>query len=214
MKTIKIDLKNNYDIAIEKAAKVLEKGGTIVFPTETVYGLGANALNESAVEQVFNIKRRPPSKPVPIVARNLTWVKELAYIHPKLEKPLGQIWPSATTVILPKRDIIPWITTAKQNSIGIRVPEYAFINKLLAKFGYPLTATSANISGMPATGNIDDIKKMFGPDSVWRPDLIIDAGNLPPNQPSTILDLTTIRPRITRVGAVKPEELMRILGVQ
>ena len=222
MRIIKINLENNYSLAINEALKILKKGGVIVFPTDTVYGLGTNALDEGAVEQVFRIKNRPLSKPLPIIARNIKWVRELAHVHPKLEKPLEQIWSfddargklGPTTVILPKRDIIPWITVSKQHNVGIRVPDNKFLDELLAGFGYPLTATSANISGLPATGNIAEIMEMFGQDTTWRPDLIIDAGNLPPSQPSTILDLTTITPKITRVGTTKLEELIRILGIQ
>jgi len=206
--------------AIKEAINTLEKGGVVVYPTDTVYGLGANALDEYAVEQVFRVKDRPLNKPLPIIARNIKWVKELAFVHPKLEEPLIKIWSfgnnqdklGPTTIILPKKEIIPWIVTSKQKNVGIRVPDFDFTDKLLGKYGYPLTATSANISGLEPSGDPEEIKRMFS-GRTWKPDLFIDAGNLPKSEPSTVLDLSTIKPRILRIGASNPDRLMKLLGV-
>lgn len=211
MKIIKIDIRKNYLDAVLAAIDVLTKGGVIVFPTDTIYGLGANACDEYAVEQVFKIKNRSFAKPLPIIARNMKWVKEMAYISPRVEKVLGQLWPGSVTVILEKKEIIPNIVTSKQPNVGIRIPDYEFTDKLMAKFGYPLTATSANISGEEGTGEIEKIIDSFK-DQVWKPDLIIDAGRLPKCLPSTILDLSRNKPQILRVGPSKPDFLMQLLG--
>jgi L-threonylcarbamoyladenylate synthase len=112
---------------------------------------------------------------------------------------------------LPKREVVPSIVTSKRRNVGIRIPGCALTDKLLARFGYPLTATSANISGKESTGNIKAIIEMFRGE-VWKPDLVLDAGVLPSSDPSTVLDLTTIKPKIVRVGPTKPEQLMRLLG--
>lgn len=212
MKILSINLNNDYSGALIEAITVLRAGGVIVYPTDTVYGLGTNACDWNAVEQVFKIKNRPLNKPLPVIARNMKWVRELAFVPPKLEAKLEDIWPSQTTVVLPKKDIIPKIVTAGLKTVGIRIPDYPFVDQLLGKFGYPITATSANISGNEATGNINKIIESFR-DQTWKPDLVLDVGVLSSSQPSTILDLSTINPKILRVGPSKPEQLTKILGV-
>lgn len=210
MKIISVDLNQDFNEAVLTALAVLKSGGVIIYPTDTIYGLGANACDPRAIELVFKIKSRSLAKPLPIIVRSLLWAKELAFIHPKLEKVLTQIWPGPTTVILPKKQILPQIVTANQSTVGIRVPNHIFTEKLLAKFGYPLTATSANLSGEEGTGDINRIINEFK-NRLWKPDLIIDAGTLPESQPSTILDLSTLQPKILRVGPTKPEFLMKLL---
>jgi L-threonylcarbamoyladenylate synthase len=213
VKIIPVNLKGDLSDVISEAVTVLKRGGVIVYPTDTVYGLGANACDWYAVEQVFKIKKRPFSKPLPIIARSIKWVVELAFVPPKLEKILSEIWPGPTTIILPKKEVIPSIVTAKRKGVGIRIPDYILTDKLLGRFGYPLTATSANISGEEATGDIKKIIEMFYKE-IWKPDLILDAGVLPPCEPSTVLDLTTIKPKIVRVGPTKPERLWEILNIK
>jgi len=212
MRVIRINLKGDFTKAVLEAVTTLKRGGVIVYPTDTVYGLGANACDWYAAEQVFKIKKRPLSKPLPIIAKNMKWVAELAFIPPKLEGVLSEIWPGPTTVILPKKEVIPPIVTGKRKNVGIRIPDCVLTDKLLGKFGYPLTATSANISGEEATGDIGKIVEMFR-NEIWKPDLILDAGVLPQSEPSTVLDLATIRPKIVRVGPTKPEQLMKLLGI-
>ncbi len=212
MKIIPVNLNGRFADAVSEAITVLRRGGVIVYPTDTVYGLGANACDWYAVEQVFKIKKRSFSRPLPIIARNMKWVVELAFMLPKLEGILSEIWPGPTTVVLPKKEIIPSIVTAKRKGVGVRIPNCSLTDKLLGSFGYPLTATSANISGKEATGDIKAIIEIFRGE-VWKPDLVLDAGVLPPSEPSTVLDLTTIRPKIVRVGPTKPEQLMRLLGI-
>lgn len=212
MKILPLNLNKDYTDIVLEAVAVLRRGGVIVYPTDTVYGLGANACDEWAVEQVFKIKNRPLTKPLPIVARNINWVKELAFVPPKLESRLAELWPGATTAVLHKKDIIPNIVTAGHKTVGIRIADHVFVDKLLGKFGYPLTATSANISGEEPTGDVSKIVGMFK-DQVWKPDLVLDAGILPPSQPSTILDLSHIKPKILRVGPSKPEKLLELLGL-
>ncbi len=211
MKIISIN-PNDYAKAIAEAVAVLRRGGTIIYPTDTVYGLGANACDWNAVDQIFKIKNRPYAKPLPIIARNMEWVKELAVVPTKLEKVLSDLWPGATTVILPRKKVIPAIVTAGTATVGVRIPDYQLADRLLAKFGYPLTATSANISGEEATGDIEKIFESFK-DKVWKPDLVLNAGNLPQSLPSAIVDFSKIKPKILRVGPSNPEQLMKILGI-
>ena len=212
MKIIQVDLNKDYSEVIREAVMVLNYGGVIVYPTDTLYGLGANALNEIAVRKIFKIKERSLSRPLPIIVKNLIWAKELAHINPRNEGVLQKVWPGKTTVILPKKDLIPDITTAGQKTVGIRIANYAFLDVLLGKFGYPLSSTSANISGDDGTGEIDNIIKVFSK-SEFKPDLIIDVGILPKSEPSTVLDLTTAKPKILRIGPSKPHELMKFLEI-
>jgi len=212
MEIVKINSEDDFPEAIEKAIAVLKLGGTIIYPTDTLYALGANALEPSAVERIFKIKNRAIGKPLPLAVRNIKWAKELAFIYKKEEKILNSVWPGAVTVVLPKRNIVPEIITAGQYSVALRAPNSSFVDKLLGRFGYPVTSTSANLSGEESPKKISEIIEMFE-GNYYRPDLVIDAGDLPKSEPSTILDLTTDRPKILRVGPVKPETLRKLLEI-
>ena len=212
MKVIKIDLSSDFSKAIQEAIAVLKLGGAVIYPTDTLYALGANALEIGPVERVFKVKQRPKSKPLPMAVRNINWAKELAFIYKKEEKILEAVWPGAVTVVLPKRNIVPDILTAGQNSVAMRIPASFFINELLGKFGYPIISTSANISDELPSFKISEIIERFE-SSKYKPDLVIDAGDLKQSEPSTILDLTSDKPRILRVGPVKPEKLLKLLEI-
>jgi len=146
MKIIKVNLLQDYSEAIREAVVVLKAGGTIVYPTDTIYGIGCNACDFKAVETVYRIKERSLTKPLSVIARNVAWIKELALVPTKLEPILEQLWPGAITVILAKKSVIPSIVTAGHPNVGLRIPDYEMTEKLLAKFGYPLISTSANIA--------------------------------------------------------------------
>ncbi|MEK7659432.1 MAG: L-threonylcarbamoyladenylate synthase [Patescibacteria group bacterium] len=212
MKTIKVDLRGDFSEAIQEAVAVLKLGGVIVYPTDTLYGLGANALEIGPVERIFKIKQRSKSKPLPIAVRNINWAKELAFIYKKEEKILEAAWPGAVTVVLPKRNIVPDILTAGQRSVAMRIPNSLFIDELLGKFGYPITSTSANISDELPSFKISEIIERFE-NSEYKPDLVIDAGDLKQSEPSTVLDLTTDKPKILRIGPSKPETLLKLLEI-
>lgn len=215
MKVLKVNLLGDYTDALREAVKVLKAGGTVIYPTDTIYGIGCNATDFKAVETVYRIKDRPLDKPLSVIARNMQWVNELALVPTKLAPMLEKLWPGAVTVILPKRDIIPSIVTAGGNNVGLRIPDFELTDKLLAKFGYPLISTSANMAGMGdeeawnARAVIDDFKPRM-----WQPDLMLDAGNLPQSPPSTVIDFSSIKPKILRTGPVKPRQLEVILGLK
>lgn len=211
MKIIKIDLNKDYSDAIREAIDILKMGGTIVYPTDTVYGLGCNALDEIAVRHIFDIKNRS-SKPLPILARDMKWVEELVEINDQQRKLANKFWPGKFTLVLPKKDNVPPIVTTGLPTVGIRIADFAFTDKLLGAFGYPLVATSANISGEPATGDIESIIKSLGAQS-RRPDLIIDAGVLLPSNSSVVIDCSTDKPKVLRVGPSKPEDLLKLLDI-
>lgn len=210
MRIIQADLNKDHSDVIREAVSVLSCGGTIIYPTDTLYGLGANALNEIAVRKIFRIKNRSFSKPLPMIVRDYSWVKELAEIKPGDEEIMRKVWPGKVTIVLTKKDIVPDELTAEFNSVGIRIPNYSFTDKLLAKFGYPLTSTSANISGQEPTNDINKIIEIFSKSTV-KPDLIIDAGILPKSEPSMIIDLTGDKPKVLRISSTKPEKLLELL---
>lgn len=210
MKVVQIDLNKDCSEAIEAVCRVLKLGGTVVCPTDTVYGLGANACDNLAVDRIFKIKNRPYHKPLPIVVKNLGWVAAVAYIDLRNKKVVEAIWPGTTTAILPKRDLLSSLVTSGGSTVGIRIPSFQFIDRLLGKFGYPLTATSTNISGEETTNDVDKIIKRFE-NCKYRPDLIVDAGILPKSKLSTVLDLASEQPKILRVGPSKPGQLLKLL---
>lgn len=226
MKVIKVDLNKNYDEAIEEACRVLKLGGVIVYPTDTVYGLGANACDDLAVDQIFKIKKRAYTKPLPVIVRNLTWMKELVYINHRNKKIVESLWPThpgrgllneigrlgAVTAVLPRRNHLSSLVTAEGLSVGVRIVDSFFVDYLLGKFGYPLTATSANISGEEPPNHLDEMVARFE-GRRYRPNLILDAGILPKTKPSTVLDLTSDQPRILRVGPLRPDQLLRLLNL-
>lgn len=207
MKVFKVNLLGDYSDALQEAVRVLKAGGTVVYPTDTIYGIGCNALDWKAVETVYRIKDRSLAKPLSVIARDLRWIKELAFVPTKLEPILEKLWPGAITVILPKRAIIPSVVTAGLDTVGLRIPDFEFVDKLLWRFGYPLISTSANMAdsdteAWSSVAVIEDFKPRM-----WQPDLVLDAGDLPKSSASTIIDFSSIKPKIVRLGAVNPKQL-------
>lgn len=191
---------------ISKIVKELKRGKVIVCPTDTVYGLIADATNKKAVERVFKIKKRPKNKALPIFVKDIKMAKDLAEINEKQEKFLKKAWPGKVTVILKlKTQKSKAKSTIKKlkvygiekKTIALRIPKYKLVLDLLKKINKPLTGTSANISGEPASTNIKEILKQFKRKK-YQPDLVIDTGNLPKSKSSTIIDLTTFPPKILR----------------
>lgn len=209
MEEIKLDSKNPETIekALEKSRQTLVSGGVIVFPTDTLYGLGANALDEDAILEVFRIKKRDSNKPLSILVRDIAMAKKVACIDSRAETILQRIWPDSVTVILRKKDVVPYALTGGEENVALRVSGNVFIKQLFERIDFPLTATSANLSGEPNLLRADNIRRKFA-EAQHAPDLFIDSGNLGNRLPSTIVDLTDInRPRLVRMGAVSKEKL-------
>lgn len=210
MEILKIDLNNPEIEPIRKAVNVLNRGGAVVLPTDTVYGLAVNALKEYAVERLFKIKKRPESKPVPIIVRDLEMVKRIAFVNAKIEKVLAEVWPGAVTVVLEKKKEISEVLTGGKRTVGLRIPDCEITRLLMEELDYPITATSANFSGEPTINYSIEIINTFG--KVYpRPDLFLDAGDLPDSLPSTVLDLTGSKPKILRVGPITKKDLMGMI---
>ncbi len=185
---------------VEEAVKFLERGQVVVSPTDTVYGLLADATNDKAVEKVYQIKQRDRKKPLPIFVEDIKMAKKAIKIDRDMKRFLEEIWPGKITVALEKKQksgLSKRLSSKK--TLGVRVPNSKLILEIIKKFGKPITATSANISGVPSSTEIKKVLKQFEGKEV-RPDLILDGGNLPESYPSTVVDFSKSRPKIIRRG--------------
>lgn len=181
--------------------EALEKGKMVVVPTDTVYGLVCDATNASAIDRIFKIKNRAKEKPVGVFVKNIKMAKQIAQINEKQQRFLKKLGKnlSNVTFILKKKKELP---VGTEKTIGIRIPDFFLINKLFEQIDFPIAQTSANISGKPATTEIEQVLKQFR-NQALRPGLVIDAGDLPKAKPSTVLDLTGKKPKILREGEIE-----------
>ena len=210
MQTLKLDLAADYMPLMERAVSVLRRGGTAVFPTDTLYGLGCNALDATAVGRVFDIKHRSYVRALPMLVRDLSWARELAYMTPEQEQLISQFWPGRVTFVLPRRPIVPAVMCGGGQTVGIRAPDYPFLQTVLRHLGYPLAGTSASRTGTEPTNDAAQIAASFA-QSAPQPDLILDAGTLPDSLPSTVVDLSGRVPRILRQGAVRADKILALV---
>ena len=181
---------------LKEAIKAIKHGKVIICPTDTVYGLIADATDKKAVEKVFKIKKRKKENPLPIFVKDVRMAKKLAKIDKKQEEFLKSVWPGKITVVL-KRNKIKGIYGLDKKTIALRIPKHKLVNNLLKKIKKPLIGTSANLSGKHSTVEIKKVLAQFK-DKKYQPDLIINAGNLPKNKPSIVLDLRVFPPKILR----------------
>ena len=194
MKLIKINANNPEKEKIELAINVLESGGAVVYPTDTVYGLGVNILDENAVKKVFSIKKRPFNKPVSVCVSKIKDIYDIAYLDKDEEEIVENLLPGPYTIILRRKKHIYPLLTAGMDKIGIRIPDNKVCQELTRKF--PITTTSANLSGGKVPKSVEEVLEQLG-DCV---DLILDAGVSKTGIPSTVIDLTVKPPQILREG--------------
>ena len=190
-------------------AKLIKEGKVIVCPTDTVYGLVCDATNQKAIQKLFQIKKRDLKKPIPIFVKDIKMARKFAIINKPKEEFLKKVWPGKVTVILKKKKGLAKIIFGEGKTIGLRIPKHKIINQLLSIINCPLTGTSANIASQPHSTKIKKIIKQFE-NKKLQPDLILDAGNLKPSKPSTVVDLTGSKLKILRAGAVRKEKLIKI----
>lgn len=193
---------------ISEAIEVLRAGGLVAFPTETVYGLGAHALDAAAVARIFVAKGRPDTDPVIVHVSDLDGVSRVAREVPEVARSLAaRFWPGPLTMILPKRAEVPSLVTAGLDTVGVRVPAHPVARALLEQSGLPIAAPSANRFSRPSPTRADHVLD----DLDGRIDLVLDAGPTPVGVESTIVDLTVSPPLIRRPGGVPIEALRKIL---
>lgn len=192
---------------LSHAERILRSGGIVVGPTDTVYGIFADATDPAAIQKVFSLKNRPNEKAFPIFVKGITTARHYAYISDAKAKILRQIWPGPVTAIFHHKEKLPKILTGELDTIGIRIPRHSFLLELLSRLDFPLLQTSANISTKPPATAILEISAYF---AVHEPDLVIDGGIIA-GSVSTVVDFTGENPRILRTGIVSKEELDRTL---
>ena len=205
----KIDEKNIDKIEIKKQAEILKKGDTVIFPTETVYGLGANALDEKAVSKIYEANGRPSDNPLIVHIYDKHQVEELAKdISPKAHVVMDKFWPGPITIILNKKDIVPSRTSGGLDTVAIRMPSNPIAKELLKETNLPIAAPSANISGRPSPTKANHVYEEMNN----RVDGIILGGDCTFGLESTVLDLTNDIPTILRPGSVTKEDLESVIG--
>ena len=200
MRTTKIN-QENYRKAINQSVKVLEEGGLIIFPTDTVYGLLVDATNEQAVKKLIIFKNRPAGKPISVFC-NLDLLNQLVTINNQQLTTLKQILPGPFTVILPSKHNVNKLLESESGTLGMRVPMYRYIEVLVNKFKKPITATSANLAGRSPHYSIKTLFNELAEKQKQLIDLVIDAGTLFKNKPSTVVDLTQSDVKILRQGDI------------
>ena len=198
-----------FDAVINEAAEIINTGGTVAFPTETVYGLGADGLNPEAVRKIFEAKGRPPGNPLSLLVHSREDVEKVAKNIPeKAFKLMDTFWPGPLTIVLDKKDEVPGITSGNLPSIGVRMPDHRIPLELIKRIGTPLAAPSANLSGKPSPSLATHVEA----DLTGRIDAIIDGGEAAIGLESTVIDMTVEPPAVLRPGAIGIEELEKAIG--
>lgn len=194
---------------IARAAAVLQRGEVVAFPTDTVYGIGAHAMQPAAVERLYTIKERPRDKAIPLLIPTLDALPAVAASIPAAARALAErFWPGALTVVLRRAAAVPDAVTAGGETVAVRVPDHPVTAALLAALDAPLAATSANLSGRPAPDTAQGVLDQLA----GRIALLIDGGTCPGGVASTVVDLTVSPPRILRHGGIPEAAIQNALG--
>lgn len=195
------------DGALQTAAAVLNTGGVVALPTDTVYGVGALAFDGEAVTQLYVVKQRPPEKAIPLLIGDVQQLGQVAaQITAMAEKLAQRFWPGPLTIVVPRHAAIPDAVTPLP-TVGVRIPNLAATQKLLRLTG-PLAVTSANISGRESPSSAAEVNAQLG----GRIPLILDGGITPGGVPSTVVDCTAEQPVILREGPISLAEILQALA--
>lgn len=198
--------------AIKEALSVLKKGGLVVFPCETVYGVAVDSSNESAVKKLNTYKERPMGKPYAIMCSSQKMAEGYVEINPVAQNLYKTFLPGPVTIVSKGRGLVARGIESETGTIGVRIPDYKFTLDLIAEFGRPIVATSANASYQRRPYKIDDILDNISDKQKSLIDLIIDAGELPHNEPSTVIDTTLDDPMVLRQGEIRLKDKNEILS--
>jgi L-threonylcarbamoyladenylate synthase len=190
---------------IADAARTINKGGVVIFPTRCLYGLGADALNPAAISKVFEIKKRARHKPLSIIIKREALLPRLVKKIPSAaQKLMDRFWPGKITLVFEARPDLPEILTAGTGKIGIRLPGHPLAHALAAHTHNPITATSANISGQPGCASLSSIASSV----TQQVDCVLDAGILQGGKGSTVVDITVSPPVVLREGLVSAQKIL------
>lgn len=198
----------NIELVLGKAVEALEKGSILAYPTETFYGLGVKFDIEDSLKKLYEVKQRPKDKAMPLIIGNKGLLPLIAEsVNPKALLLMERFWPGPLTLILPAKGSISSFITAGTGRVAVRVPGESFAFYLAKRANFPITATSANPSGMPPAKDAEIVMNYFG-DKI---DLLVDGGSTSDSLPSTIVDVTGEEIKILREGAIGRESIKRIL---
>ena len=189
-------------------ASVLNNGGIIIYPTETLYGLGALAVNEESTKKVFAIKGRLQTNPIPILVRDKEMLSEYVEVTGEASRLIEKFLPGPLTLVLKEKKSLPHFISAGTGNIAIRISRHPFVRRLFDLLSQPITSTSANISDQQNLFSFDEIYKTFSN----KVELIVDSGNLPRSKGSTVIDLTVKPALLIREGDISGERLKEFIN--
>jgi L-threonylcarbamoyladenylate synthase len=195
--------------AVQRAADLLRAGELVALPTETVYGLAANALDAKAVGKIYNVKGRPAHNPIIVHVASVEMAKSCVTAWPAEAELLARsFWPGPLTLVLPRAAAIPNLVTAGGDTVGVRWPSHPFIQAVIRACGFPLAAPSANLANQVSPTNPEHVRKQLG----GKISLIVDGGQSQVGIESTVVDLTSALPRVLRPGMIHEESLVAAMG--
>lgn len=207
--TVVIPMRSGVDKRLRVAARFIQEGKLVAFPTETVYGLGADALNESAVRRIFKAKGRPADNPLIVHIASIEWLFELARKVPEKAIRLAEkFWPGPLTLVLPRNPRVPDVATSGLDTVAVRMPAHPIALALIRLSERPIAAPSANISGRPSPTDAEHVVEDF----YGRIECVVDGGPTPIGVESTVLDLTGSKPVLLRPGGLTLEEIEKVVG--
>jgi L-threonylcarbamoyladenylate synthase len=194
--------------SIQRALEMLQAGGLVAFPTDTVYGVGALAFDGKAVECIYTAKDRPIEKAIPVLIGDASDINKVASKVPLIAKKLAErFWPGPLTIVVPKQPRLP-DTVSATNTVGVRVPDHIVARSVLRAAG-PMAATSANLSGQPSPSTAEEVFAQLN----GRIPLILDGGKTQGGVPSTVVDCTGPKPTIVREGPISLNEILAVTGL-
>jgi L-threonylcarbamoyladenylate synthase len=203
------DLNSKAQKEIDRAVHYLKSGGVVTYPTDTLYGLGADVFNEVVLQRVFTIKGRPRGLALPVLVDGWERVQMVAAEASQTAERLArQFWPGPLTLVLPKSPHLSDLVTGGRDTVAVRHPNHWVPQELVAELGHPITGTSANLSGQRDLLTVDEIRKYLG----GLVDYITDCGPAPQGTPSTVVDVTEGKPKLLREGAIPFAEVVRASG--
>jgi L-threonylcarbamoyladenylate synthase len=208
---LKISAGNSEEKILARAVEILTRGGIIAYPTETFYGLGADATNEKSIQKIFSIKGRDFKKPISLIIGQAKDFDHLVQNIPEAaQKLMTAFWPGALTIVFQASKNISPLLTAESGKIGLRVSSHPLALKIVQKLKKPLTATSANLSGAPECTRASEVAEQIG-DKI---DAIIDLGDTPGDKFSTIVDVTCNPPIVLREGLISRKIIEKCINLQ
>jgi L-threonylcarbamoyladenylate synthase len=200
MMSLILNAEKNFGKAIEEAVRILKAGGIIAYPTESFYALGALTFNEKAVKRIFDLKKRPCEKPLPLIVDDIQILLTVAKEVPDQAMELiEKFWPGPLTMLLRARSEVPSLITGKSGKVAVRIPGDGIALEIVKAARASVTATSANISSFPPASDTDAVVSYFNENL----DLILDGGSSPGGPPSTIIDVTVKPLKVLRAGRIK-----------